>query len=271
MRRALAAFGAGAAWAAAAAVVEWDRTPIGVILGVGVEQQIRFEGPASVGVPAELVETGALRTQFANDTAYWTATVPFDRRRVAARLAGTGEFVLFDVEAVPGEGGPPAEPLEIAMVRPEKRGALAGPASAGPVDARSAAVGLIRYAAQLDLGPRRLAGDGAGIVEIETRTRDVTSLYRHPDAAWLRLGVVGQWARSGAYVTAVEVENGADRPLEFDVRHFQFSAAGAWNGAVDGFVAVGCARYELGPAGGPTGRTTLYVVTAEPFDAAVAP
>jgi len=262
---------APAAWAA---VVEWDGTPISVVLGVGIEQQIRFEGPASVGVPAELVDTGALRTLFVNRSAYWTAAMPFDRRRVAVRLAATGEFVLFDVEAVPsGEGGMvSAEPLEVVVARPEKAaGPLAGRRAGVASEPRNAAVGLIRYAAQLDLGPRRLVAGGEGVVAVDTATRDVTSLYRHPDAGWLSLTVGGQWSRAGTYVTAVRVASAAPAPVEFDVRHFQFSADGGWNGAVPGFVAVGSARYELAPAGEAESVTTLYVVTAEPFDAAVRP
>ena len=146
------------ACAASAGTVEWERTPIPVTLAVGAEQAVRFEGPATVGAPADLVETGALRAEFANDTAYWLATEPFGTRRVKVRLERTGEFVLFDVRAVPGAGGT-AEPLEVRVARPEQGVADAAGAFDDP---RGALVELVRHAARLDLAPPRLAGAPGG-------------------------------------------------------------------------------------------------------------
>lgn len=262
----------GAAWAAAAlpATVEWNRTPIGVVLEVGTEQQIRFEGKATVGVPAELAETGALATLFVNDTAYWTARAPFDRRRLPVRLDATGEFVLFDVEAVPAmeTGFGPPEPLEVVVVRPEKRSTGTG-GRQGRADVRTGLVELIRFAARRDLGPARLVDRQAAIVAVRTDTADVTALYRHPDMARTAWRVRGQWTLRGLFVTSIEVRNTGVRPVDLDPRHFQFSAGGAWNGSSRGFVAVGCARYALAPAGEEGSRTMVHVVTEQPFDAAV--
>ena len=255
-----------ASWAHAE-TVEWERTPIPVTLAVGVEREIRFEGPATVGAPAELIETGALRAQFANDTAYWLATEPFAARRMKVRLERTGEFVLFDVRAAPGAGGGTAEPLEVLVARPEQGGAARD--GAGSDDPRGALVDLVRHVARFDLAPARLAGAAADLVHVETARADATGLYRHPDRARLRLAVVGQWSRAGLFVTTLEAANASEAPLELDVRRLRH-APGPRAGTHAGFVAVGWTRSTLAPAGTVGSSARLYVVTRAPFDMAVA-
>ena len=264
MRRSGAALCLLCATAAAAETVEWERTPIPVTLAVGVERQVRFEGPATVGAPADLVETGALRAEFANDTAYWLATEPFDTRRFKVRLERTGKFVLFDVDAVQGAGGRAAT-LEVVVARPEQGAASSEPESDDP---RGALVRLVRHAARRDLAPPRLAATPAGVVTVETAAADVTTLYRHVDAGRLRLAVLGQFSRGGLFVTTVEASNTSGAPVEVDVRHLR-PRAGPRAGTAGGFVAVGWTRATLSPAGEPGFTARFYVVTREPFDRAV--
>ena len=253
-----------AAWACAASAetVDWARTPIPVTLAVGVERQVRFEGPATVGVPADLVETGRFRAQFANDTAYWLATEPFGTRRVKVRLERTGEFVLFDVQAVSGAGGGTAEPLEVTVARPEQGVAeRRGEAE----DPRGGIVSLIRHAARLDLAPPRLAGLPAGTVHVETTVGDATVLYRQTDGRRLRLTVLRQLSRRGLFVTTVEASNTSDAPLAVDVRQLR-PFPGSRTGVERGFVAVGWTRSTLAPAGEPGFTARFYLVSREPFD-----
>jgi len=250
---------------AAAEIVEWERTPLAVTLAVGVEREIRFEGPATVGAPADLIGTGALRAEFANDTAYWLATEPFGTRRVKVRLDRTGEFVLFDVRAVPGAGGGTAEPIEVRVARPEQG---LGGHEPGPDDPRGALVDLVRHAARLDLAPPRLALGGADIVVVETGRTDATALYRHADRGRLRLAVRGQISRGGLFATTLEAENLSRRPLTLDVRQLR-QGMGPRLGTGSGFVAVAWTRSALAPAGEPGFSTRVYVVTRVPFDLAV--
>ena len=259
--------GAFAVWLLAvspvwAETVEWVRTPIPVTLGVGVERQVRFEGPATVGVPAELLETGALRAEFANDTAYWLATEPFAARRFRVRLERTGEFVLLDVAAVAG-APEAAEPLEVRIARPE---AVAVASAHSPAeDPRDGAVALIRDAARLDLAPPRLGVLPAGTVVVETARADAGGLYRHPDRARMDLQVVGQLARGGLFVTTLEAANRSPEPVAIDVRRLR-PGPSPRSGTGGGFVAIGWTRATLAPAGTPGFTARLYVVTREPFD-----
>ena len=245
-----------------AETVEWERTPIPVTLGVGVERQVRFEGPATVGVPAELLERGALRAEFANDTAYWLATEPFAARRFRVRLERTGEFVLLDVEAVAGAGAS-SDPLEVRIARPEAD-AIA-PSRAPAADPRDGAVALIRDAARLDLAPPRLGVLPAGTVAVETARTDAGALYRHPDRARMRWSVVGQLGRGGLFVTTLEAANRSPDLVEIDVRRLR-ARAGARRGTAGGFLAIGWTRATLAPAGRPGFTARLWVVTRAPFD-----
>ena len=245
-----------------AETVEWERTPIAVTLAVGVERQIRFEGPATVGVPADLVASGALRAEFANDTAYWLATGPFAPRRVKVRLERTGEFVLFDVGAAPGSGGT-AEVLEVRVARPERE-AIAS-ADRAPDDPRGGAVALVRHAARLDLAPPRLAALPAGTVAVETAASDATALYRGPERDRLRLAVRGQLSRGGLFVTTLEASNVSPEALEVDVRRLR-AEPGRRTGGAAGILAVGWTRSSLAPAGEPGFTARFYVVTRVPFD-----
>ena len=259
--------GAFAVWLLAvspvwAETVEWVRTPIPVTLGVGVERQVRFEGPATVGVPAELLETGALRAEFANDTAYWLATEPFAARRFRVRLERTGEFVLLDVAAVAG-APEAAEPLEVRIARPEADAVASAHSPAE--DPRDGAVALIRDAARLDLAPPRLGVLPAGTVVVETARADAGGLYRHPDRARMDLQVVGQLARGGLFVTTLEAANRSPEPVAIDVRRLRPEPSPR-SGTGGGFVAIGWTRATLAPAGTPGFTARLYVVTREPFD-----
>ena len=201
-----------------------------------------------------------MRAQFANDTAYWLATEPFAARRFKVRLERTGEFVLFDVSAVSGDGGT-AEPLEVRVARPERDGTA--PDERAAEDPRGAAAALVRVAARLDLAPPRLAGLPPGTVAVETATTDATHLYRH--SGRLRLAVLGQLSRSGLFVTTLEASNLSPEPVDVDVRRLRVWA-GPPSGTSDGFVAVGWTRSLLSPAGEPGFTARLYVVTREPFD-----
>lgn len=247
---------------AAAETVEWERTPIPVTLAVGVERQLRFEGPATVGVPADIVESGALRAQFANDTAYWLANAPFGARRIKVRLERTGEFVLFDVNAVVAGGGT-AEPLEVRIRRPERDGIA--PAEGAAEDPRAGIVSLIRNAARLDLAPPRLAGLPAGTVLVETAATDATGLYRQDGGNRLRLDVLRQLSRGGLFVTTVEASNRSPDRLEVDVRRLR-AQGGPRSGAWEGFAAIGWTRSTLAPAGEPGFTARFYLVSREPFD-----
>ena len=163
--------------------------------------------------------------------------------------------------------GGTAEPLEVVVARPERGGAAVAE-KRGAHDPRAAVVGLIRYAAQLDLAPRRLVSGVQGVMPVESSLGNVTALYRHADRERLLLAVRGQWSGGGLFVTTLEAVNVSAEPLVLDVRYLQ-SRDGPRDGVSRGFVAVGSVDRALAPESEPGSATRVYVVTREPFDAAV--
>ena len=246
---------------ALAATVEWNRTPIAMTLPVGVERQIRFDGPATVGLPADLIESGALRAEFANDTAYWFASEPFATRRFKVRLERTGEFVLFDVRAV--AGGETAEPLEVRVARSGDRGGNHGAARAD--DPRADLVELVRFAARADLAPPRLVGGFADLTSVGAALHEVSALYRHADASRMHIAMVGQWSRRGLFVTVLETVNVSTERLDIDLRRLR-AVPGPRMGTTEGFLAVAWTRSTLAPRGEAGSSARFYVVSREPFE-----
>ena len=244
-----------AAWLLAAAshaeTVRWERTPIALHLEVGRERMVAFPLGGDVGLPRALVDAGALRVDFVNDTAYWNAHAPFKRHRVPVRLAD-GTTVLFDVSAGPARVG--AAPGLLRVVRAGDDAAPDAGGAAGPAEGERV-LRLIRFAVQQDYAPARVAGTlpGAvrGTVEVDG---DLAGLYRHADAARLEVLPRGAWHALGLHVTGLEFVNAGDAPVALDPRLLQHAAGVAVNGHSRRFVAAGWLGAELAPAGRPGRR-----------------
>ncbi|MCY4029638.1 MAG: DUF3438 family protein [Acidobacteria bacterium] len=248
--------------AAHAETVRWERAPIPLQLEVGRERMVAFPLGGDVGLPGALVDAGALRVDFVNDTAYWNAYAPFESHRVPVRLAD-GTTVLFDVSAGPPRaGGSTPGLLRVALAGDE---AAPEPGDAGPSEGERV-LRLIRFAVQQDYAPARVAGTlpGAvrGTVEVDG---DLARLYRHADAARLEVLPRGAWAAYGLHVTGLEFVNAGDAPVTLDPRLLQHAARVAVNGHSRRFVAASWLAAELAPAGRAGSSTMVYVVTRRPF------
>ena len=249
-----------------AETVRWERTPIPLHLEVGRERLVVFPLGGDVGVPRALVDAGALRVDFVNDTAYWNAYLPFEAHRVPVRLAD-GTTVLFDVSASPA--GTDGAPGLLRVVRAGDDAAPETGGADGPSEGERV-LRLIRFAVQQDYAPARVAGTlpGAvrGTVEVDG---DLAGLYRHADAARLEVLPRAAWHALGLHVTGLEFVNAGDAPVTLDPRLLQHAAGVAVNGHSRRFVAAGWLAAELAPAGRPGSSTMVYVVTRRPFAAVV--
>ncbi|MXY17939.1 MAG: DUF3438 family protein [Acidobacteria bacterium] len=258
--KALAAWLLGAA--AHAETVRWERTPIALHLEVGRERMVAFPLSGDVGLPRALVEAGALRVDFVNDTAYWNAYAPFDKHRVPVRLAD-GTTVLFDVSAGSARDG--SAPGLLRVVRAGDEAAPEAGAERAPA-AGARVLRLIRFAVQQDYAPARVAealpGAARGTVEVDG---DLSRLYRHADAERLEVLPRATWRALGLHVTGLEFVNAGDAPVALDPRVLQHAAGVAVNGHARRFVAAGWLAAELAPAGEPGSSTMVYVVTRRPF------
>ena len=265
MRRILAAAVVCLACAAAAhgETVRWERTPIPLHLELGRERLVVFPLGGDVGVPRALAESGAMRVDFVNDTAYWNAYAAFDAHRVPVRLAD-GTTVLFDVSAGPPRGAGTGGTLRV--VRAGDEAAIESDGDAEGSSEGERVLRLIRFAVQQDYAPARVAAVLPGAVRMPLEVEgDLSRLYRHADGERLDVLPRGAWQAFGLHVAGLEVVNTGDAPATLDPRLLQHSAGVEVNGFARRFVAAGWLASELAPAGRPGSSTMVYVVTRRHF------
>ena len=262
-RTVAAALAACLAWAAHGETVRWERTPIPLRLEVGRERMVVFPSGGEVGLPRALVESGALRVDIVNDTGYWNAYAPFEVHRVPVRLAD-GTTVLFDVSAGAAAAGGGGGTLRV--VRPGDAAEASGADDPPGAAEGERVLRLIRFAVQQDYAPARVAAALPGAVRAEVAVDgDLARLYRHEDAARLKVAPRAAWRALGLHVTGLEFVNTADAPVRLDPRLLQHAAGVEVNGFGRRFVAAGWLAAELAPAGRPGSATMVYVVTRRPF------
>jgi len=233
----------------AARRIPWQKVPIAVQLTVGEERLVHFPGPVSVGVPATL--DASLRTQTVNGTVYWRAAAPFATTRVAIRELDSGRMVLIDLQAsfAPSDN----VPIRVMLDKPTsgEKGAEATP---GPL--QHDYVHLTRFAAQQLYAPARLVSALPGVVRVPLQQEAVPlvrggAVEASPLIAW----------RAGAhYVTAVKLVNRSTDPQVLDPRALR----GQWLSAT-------FQHARLLPVGDEADTTVVYLVSAQPFAAAVLP
>jgi len=224
----------------------WDRTPIAVVLPVGVERRVDFPAPVSVGIPQGELPENLLRTQNVNASLYWLATKPFAPVRIQVREVESGFLYLIDLQA---RDGAPATPL--VVMRPDgKDTTAAAPSMAPPPTGNDPYVTLTRYAAQQLYGPECMARSLPGVFRVP--------VPRAP-LALLRGGAVTaeplvSWSGTGHYVTAVKLTNRTPYPVTLDPRQLR----GQW-------LAASFQHARLLPAGDEADTTCVYLVSKRPF------
>ncbi len=245
--------------------IKWDKTAIPLELIVGVEQMIHFEGPATVGLPATLANTGVFRHLFASNTAYWKAMVPFDSQRIKIRLDNTGEFLLFDVSAITQKKPPKTkEPLSIIVSHEEEKQTIIG-VQKTEVE-KITMFDLIRYAVQSDYSPERVIQSLTGVRKIKNKyARELSQLYNHADNINLDMTIRNSWSADKWYVTAITVSNRTAKDISVDPSLMQHTAKRSVNGVRNHFVATAMVNRKLGARGTKHESTIMYIVTQRPF------
>ena len=230
--------------------VVWKNIPIRVILPVGKERRLDFPTTVKIEWPRG-VEDKTQRLQIReNGSVYWTAAAPFETQRVNVMTA-TGETYLLDVDARENASARTLVILDDRFPAQEaKEGARGKKRKSVPLDA----VDLVRYAAQMLYGPRRVVKALPGMVQIPVSTDDV-SLYRGGD---LRTSPIAQWKAPGSlYVTAIRVTSDSLDPVRLDPQRLR----GDWLSATP--------QHDWVDASGDTGDTTAwYLVSDRPFEEA---
>ncbi|MHC8380569.1 TIGR03749 family integrating conjugative element protein [Pseudomonas sp. LB3P14] len=233
-------------WGVAAQSVElmhWERLPLAVPLVVNQERVVFVDEDVRVGVPSTL--TGKLRVQSTGGTLYLRASEAIAPTRLQLQSVATGEIILLDVAATPGDQL--LEPVRILKNAPVQT--TETESSTAPVPERTPIpVALTRYAAQSLYAPLRTVESLPGVrrVPLKLRTELPTLLPTEnvsstPVAAW-RLG--------DYWVTAVKLRNRGSETLQLDPRRLQAK-----------LFAAAFQHAFLGPTGSAEDTTLAYLVT----------
>lgn len=244
--------------------VKWDKTPIRINLKVGIEQIIHFPENGQVGLPALLAQQSVFSTLFAGETAYWTAHQPFEKQRIKVRLT-TGEYILFDATAtIDDEKLNASIPLNVVIADGNDTALSIGSDKASKD--KATIFDLIRYAAQSTYSPIRLIEPVFGIREVPVGiTGNLNTLYNHQNHKGLVLFPQQSWSVDGIYVTSVIVINNHSHEVVLDNRLVQHTNNASFQGVEQHFIASSFYRNTLSKLGEKGDRTTLFIVTNQPF------
>lgn len=227
--------------------IQWQKTPIAIGLSVGEEQLVHFRGPVSVGLPAAL--ESQLRTQTVNGTVYLMAKATFASTRVMVRETEGGQTYLFDLSASTDAGH--SQPIVVTLNEtPDTENRLAETSH----DAGFGYVSLTRFAAQQLFAPLRLLSSTAGIVRVPIQQQAVALV---PGNA-VRATPLAAWRAGHLYVTAVKLTNRLAHAQTLDPRTLR----GAW-------LSAAFQHSRLLPAGSDADTTAVYLVSEQPFNAAL--
>lgn len=252
-------------------ILRWERMPLAVPLQVGVERVIFVDRNVRVGVPASV--NGKLRVQSAGGSIYLLAHEAIAPTRIQLQDAEDGTLILLDIAATePAQDSAALEPVQIVPGEPSpvrygqyrqspearmtRTAGAAGTVNAADDAAPASgyqretpvAVVLTRYAAQSLYAPLRTVEPVPGIGRV--------NLSRELDTAMLlptlpvRALALAAWRLEDHVVTAVRLQNTSRQPVTLDPRHLQGD-----------FIAATFQHAGMGPAGGASDTTVVYLVT----------
>lgn len=227
--------------AQAVELMRWERLPLAVPLVIGQERVIFVDRPVKVGLERSLA--GKLRVQSAGGSIYLLASQAIAPTRLQLQTLDSGEIILLDIAANPGEHA--LEPVRILTAATAVDEVSEAPV---PLPQTPVPVALTRFAAQSLYAPLRTVEPLPGVrrVPLRLRTPLATLLPTEP--------VVGTpmaaWRLDDYWVTAVRLTNHEARTITLDPRRLQGQ-----------FYAATFQHEYLGPARTAQDTSVVYLVT----------
>lgn len=220
-------------------IFHWERLPLPLPLAVGQERVVFLDRPTRVGLPASLA--GVLRVQSAGGALYLKASEPFPPTRLQLQLTDSGEVLLLDVSAAPGEQA--LEPVRIVLAAqaPAAEADTAPPPTPIPV-------ALVRHAAQQLYAPLRTVEPLPGVRPVGLGLGGALATLMPLDPV-IATPLVA-WRLADYRVTAVKLQNRTAGTVLLDPRRLQGR-----------FYAASFQHGDLGPQGTPEDTTVVYLVT----------
>lgn len=240
----------------------WDDKPLTLVLPVGHEIRVIFPTDVDVQVPMGI---GERLQSLAPDSRmiYWTAIEGFDPARIIATAKDGKTVYILDVAA--SSTGiqedvfieDPARQADAEMESQTARD-IEDPSDDEPL-ADPAEIMLTRFASQTLYAPSRLIPVDGRIVAVTmpSLTMDFP-LLQSAHGERFAVKVVGAWAGFGQYVTAVLAINQTPLRFQLDLSRVRGN-----------FTHIAAQHLMIGAAGTLEDRTTLYLISSQPFDAAL--
>jgi integrating conjugative element protein (TIGR03749 family) len=238
----------------------WNEKPLTIILPVGQEVRVTFPTDVQVQVPLGISEK--LTSLAPNPKMiYWTATDAFTSARIIATALDGGTVYVIDVAAEAKAIKDDIiieDPARVADTRltSESTSAL-GDDETDHVDSLDdpAEIILTRYASQTLYAPSRL-------MPVDPRITPVNYLAISKDFPLIQSGhgervsvqVIGSWMGFARYVTAILIINQSPIGFDFDASQVRGN-----------FTHITSQHIDMGPKGSLKDRTTLYVISVNPF------
>lgn len=229
--------------AQAVELMRWERLPLAIPLVIGQERIIFIDEAVRVGLPSML--SGKLRVQSTGGTLYLRASEAIAPTRLQLQSVATGEIILLDIAATPGEQ--PLEPVRI-LQNAQPQATETEPSTAPTPERTPIPVALTRYAAQSLYAPLRTLELLPGVRRVPLKLRTELPILlpsenvsSTPLAAW-RLGEY--------WVTAVKLRNRGSATVQLDPRRLQAQLFGA-----------SFQHAFLGPVGSAEDTTVAYLIT----------
>ncbi|WP_404361417.1 TIGR03749 family integrating conjugative element protein [Methylotuvimicrobium sp. KM1] len=229
----------------------WDKLPISITLPVGQERLVTFPGDVRVGMPSGL--SGKVRTQSHNGTVYWLANESFEAQRIEIHEIDGSGIYLVDLSASQ-ELSLPVNPIEVLNRQAQSvEKTDSDRKHRNPRQPRKAPglVTLTRFAAQQLYAPFRMLKASPSIHRVVVTRRALHNLIRGEP---IEAVPVASWQGGALYVTAVQLRNTANAPVELDPRRIR----GRWKAATFQHV-------RLHPSGSEADTTAVYLVSDRPF------
>ncbi|PUB48299.1 TIGR03749 family integrating conjugative element protein [Pseudomonas sp. GV047] len=233
-------------WGSAAQAVElmhWERLPLAVPLVINQERVVFVDEDVRVGVPSTLMSK--LRVQSTGGTLYLRASEAIATTRLQLQSVGTGEIILLDIAATPGDQ--PLEPVRI--LKHAQVQATEAESSTVPVPERTPIpVALTRYAAQSLYAPLRTVESLPGVRRVPLKLR--TELPTLLPTENVSSTPIATWRLGDYWVTAVKLRNRGSETVQLDPRRLQAK-----------LFAAAFQHAFLGPIGSAEDTTVAYLVT----------
>ncbi|OGT35655.1 MAG: integrating conjugative element protein [Gammaproteobacteria bacterium RIFCSPHIGHO2_12_FULL_37_14] len=234
--------------------VVWDGIPIAFSVPVGQERILKFPGSVTLNNSNARLTTDKVSIQNNAGFLYIKAKKEFRSIRLDFTLSSTGQVILVDLSA---QGSVSDTPVSVVLSDNKSQNTVSTNANQDQNNIQSVNdVTLMRYAIQHLYAPQRLISHNNSITRVPMETQQSVDLF--DDKSVMAMPLIS-WNAGNLYVTAVLLKNNWDEKILLNPRNINgnFIAASFYPSRI------------INPKGGNNDRSTVFLVSNEPFNDAL--